>query len=319
MNYYESHFDDYIIKNNAFNLHPELDNIKKTILNNKNLSTNLLLYGPMGVGKYTQALSILKLVSPSKLKYEKKLTIVSNKVEYFIKISDIHFEIDMALLGCNSKILWHEIYTQIVDIIFTKNNKQGIILCKNFQDVHSELLDIFYSYIQKNNFSIKLYFMIITNEISFIPTNILNACKIINISRPTKKMYSKCSKHIIANKIPDNINNIKYLYSENRSTNLTIPYKIICNKIISIITNINTLNYSKLRECLYDILIYNLDIGNCIYYIIDQLVKENFINSSDKLSKILIDMYIFLKYYNNNYRPIYHLEKYFLTIVTHIQ
>lgn len=319
MNYYESHFDDYIIKNSAFNLHPELDNIKKTILNNKNLSTNLLLYGPMGVGKYTQALSILKLVSPSKLKYEKKLTIVSNKVEYFIKISDIHFEIDMALLGCNSKILWHEIYTQIVDIIFTKNNKQGIILCKNFQDVHSELLDIFYSYIQKNNFSIKLYFMIITNEISFIPTNILNACKIINISRPTKKMYSKCSKHIIANKIPDNINNIKYLYSENRSTNLTIPYKIICNKIISIITNINTLNYSKLRECLYDILIYNLDIGNCIYYIIDQLVKENFINSSDKLSKILIDMYIFLKYYNNNYRPIYHLEKYFLTIVTHIQ
>jgi hypothetical protein len=319
MNYYESHFDDYIIKNNAFNLHPELDNIKKTILNNKNLSTNLLLYGPMGVGKYTQALSILKLVSPSKLKYEKKLTIVSNKVEYFIKISDIHFEIDMALLGCNSKILWHEIYNQIVDIIFTKNNKQGIILCKNFQDVHSELLDIFYSYIQKNNFSIKLYFMIITNEISFIPTNILNACKIINISRPTKKMYSKCSKHIIANKIPDNINNIKYLYSENRSTNLTIPYKIICNKIISIITNINTLNYSKLRECLYDILIYNLDIGNCIYYIIDQLVKENFINSSDKLSKILIDMYIFLKYYNNNYRPIYHLEKYFLTIVTHIQ
>ena len=319
MNYYESHFDDYIIKNSAFNLHPELDNIKKTILNNKNLSTNLLLYGPMGVGKYTQALSILKLVSPSKLKYEKKLTIVSNKVEYFIKISDIHFEIDMALLGCNSKILWHEIYNQIVDIIFTKNNKQGIILCKNFQDVHSELLDIFYSYIQKNNFSIKLYFMIITNEISFIPTNILNACKIINISRPTKKMYSKCSKHIIANKIPDNINNIKYLYSENRSTNLTIPYKIICNKIISIITNINTLNYSKLRECLYDILIYNLDIGNCIYYIIDQLVKENFINSSDKLSKILIDMYIFLKYYNNNYRPIYHLEKYFLTIVTHIQ
>ena len=42
MNYYESHFDDYIIKNSAFNLHPELDNIKKTILNNKNLSTNLL-------------------------------------------------------------------------------------------------------------------------------------------------------------------------------------------------------------------------------------------------------------------------------------
>ena len=31
----------------------------------------------------------------------------------------------------------------------TKNNKKGIILCKNFHLINSELLEIFYSYMQK--------------------------------------------------------------------------------------------------------------------------------------------------------------------------
>ena len=38
---------------------------------------------------------------------------------------------------------------QIMDSIIAKDNKTGIIVCKNFHCIHNELLEIFYSYMQK--------------------------------------------------------------------------------------------------------------------------------------------------------------------------
>jgi hypothetical protein len=256
-------------------------------------------------------LRFLKKYSPSELKYEKKISITYNKQQYFFKISDIHYEIDMSLLGCNSKLLWHDIYQQIVDIISAKNDKSGIIVCKYFHDIHSELLDNFYSYMQQNNaISVDIHFFLITEEISFIPDNILNCCEIINISRPTKTNYAK----YINNKLPvnlklENITNIKMLHNYNED--LMLQYKKICNKIIHNIININELKYIKFRDLLYDIFIYNLDISDCIWYILSSLVEQKKIKK-EKLSDILIKTYCFFQYYNNNYRPIYHVENYFL-------
>ena len=144
---------------------------------------NLILYGPAGIGKYTQALMIIKNFSPSQLKYEKKMVLTYNKLTYYFKISDIHYEIDMSLLGCNAKLLWHEIYNQIVDIISSRNKKNGIILCKYFHEIHTELLETFYSYMQLSyNQIVNIKFILITQDISFIPDNILNSCKQIKLS-----------------------------------------------------------------------------------------------------------------------------------------
>ena len=93
---------------------------------------NVILYGPSGVGKYTQALKLIKKYSQSDLKYDKKLMLNNDKYKYHYRISDIHYEIDMSLLGCNAKIIWHELFLQLVDIISISTNKFGIILCKNF-------------------------------------------------------------------------------------------------------------------------------------------------------------------------------------------
>jgi len=311
MKYYESHFDDYIIKNNKNNLHPELNFLSKILKNFQNFK-NLILFGPAGTGKYTQSLNLIKNLSPSNLKYEKKLLINYNKTEYFVKISDIHYEIDMSLLECNSKLLWHEIYIQILDIICTKQDKSGIIICNNFHEIHSELLEIFYSYMQKNLSSINLFFIIITKEISFFPENIINCCKTIPIGRPNKTSYIKSLKKKITNPI-STINNIKYVYSESNN-NLAISHKIICDKVISQIIAIDTINLVKFRDLLYDLLIYNLDLTNCIWYIINDLIMKKKINTNKQLSKILIKLYTFLRYYNNNYRPIYHIENFFLSV-----
>lgn len=310
MKYYETHFEEYINENQRENLHPKLEKIYKSHFPvTLNKLKNLIFFGPNGVGKYTQMLSSIKKYSPSELKYEKKLTVVYDKKSYFFKISDIHYEIDMSLLGCNSKLLWHEIYQQIVDSISAKIEKSGIIVCKNFHEIHSELLDNFYSYMQKNtNASIDLKFIIITKEISFIPDSILNCCEIINVPRPNKTNYVKCIKNKLPNKIKlENISNIKILNNYNEE--LMTPYKIISNKILDNIINIDNIQFLKFRDILYDIFIYNLDITDCVWYILSTLIKRNIIKESN-LSEIMINTYTFFQYYNNNYRPIYHLEKY---------
>ena len=314
MKFYENHFEEYINENNRFNLHPKLkkiyDNFPKNIDNLK----NLIFYGPSGVGKYTQMLNSIKKYSSSEMKYEKKINITFNKQPYVFKISDIHFEIDMSLLGCNSKLLWHDIYQQIIDSLSAKSHKTGIIVCKYFHEIHSELLENFYSYMQQNNsIGVNIKYIIITEQLSFIPNNILNCCEIINIVRPTKTMYAKCLKEKMPNKLMlDSITNIKILHNYNQE--LMVQYKIICNKIINNLLNYKDINFLKFRDILYDIFIYNLDITDCIWYILTVLVEKDKINNNH-ISEILIQTYCFFRYYNNNYRPIYHLEKYLYFLI----
>ena len=151
MKFLDSHYEEYIQSVNNVSLHPTITKKLQSFPDNLNEVKNVIFYGPSGVGKYSQVLNCIKKYSNSELKYEKKLTVSFNKNNYFFKISDIHFEIDMSLLGCNSKMLWNEVYNQIIDVILAKTEKNGIIVCKNFQDIHSDLLESFYSYMQTLN------------------------------------------------------------------------------------------------------------------------------------------------------------------------
>jgi hypothetical protein len=92
------------------------------------------------------------------------MNIVYNKDNYCYKISDVHFEIDMETLGCNARLLWTEIFSHIEDVVSSRQNKFGIILCKNFHTIHSELLENFYSYMQRNGKMQNLYFYIISES-----------------------------------------------------------------------------------------------------------------------------------------------------------
>jgi hypothetical protein len=318
MKFLETHFEEYINAVVKENLHPKMEKIFNKFPNSLEKLGNLIFYGPSGVGKYSQMLYSIKKYSPTDLKYEKKISLTYDKKQYFFKISDIHYEIDMSLLGCNSKLLWHDIYQQIVDILSAKTDKTGIIVCKDFHNIHSELLENFYSYMQDNNENtVNVKFILLTEEISFIPDSIINCCEIINIGRPTKIAYTKCLKQKMPNEIKiENIVNIKYLHVN--VCELMFPYKIICDKILKEMTEIDDLKFLKFRDLLYDIFIYNLDITDCIWYILTNLIQNKKIKQTH-LSNVLLKTYNFLKYYNNNYRPIYHLESYlfYLTSIIH--
>ena len=395
MKFLETHFDDYIASNHSESLHPKIEKIFKNSFPEKveNLK-NIILYGPKGVGKYTQALQCIKKYSNSELKYEKRLTINSNKENFIIKISDIHFEVDMSLLGCNSKVLWNDIYNQITDVVSTRTDTTGIILCKYFHKIHSELLDIFYSYMQRQSFNkIKLIFIIVTEHISFIPDNILNNSQIISIPRPSLGYYNKCvnsmhpnknahmyasangiassaiepihsqhddsdsdsdndsdddsdsdsdmipsskkSKHkssasasasasasnvasIVVSENYKNLTSLSNIKNVIVNTNeLTNPHECICNNIIESIKNPDTINFLKFRDILYEILIYDLDITECIWYILSCLIHTEVLNK-DNIIDVLLKTFIFFQYYNNNYRPIYHLENYMYNLITTI-
>lgn len=317
MKFSDTHFEDYIEKNKLSTLHPKLDTIYNTFPQNIQNLRNLIFYGPKGVGKYTQMLSAIKKYSPSELKYEKKISITYNKNVYYFKISDIHFEIDMLLLGCQSKMLWNEVYYQILDIVSAKSDKIGIIVCKYFHEIHSELLETFYSYMQTlYQQSIQLKFILLTEEISFIPDNILNNCQIIPIPRPSKSQYNK----ILKTKLPNDINiheitNIKNINSS--ITQLMNPHEIICDRIIENMYNVNELKFGNFRDMLYEIFIYNLYITDCIWYILNTLINDSKIKNDD-MPNILIRTFTFLQYYNNNYRPIYHLENYIFYLISRI-
>jgi len=358
MKFYETNYEDYLYAIQMFNFHPELAPLFKKMPKQIKYFENMIVYGASGIGKYSQVLLMLRQYSPSELKYDKKMKITTEKNEYTYHLSDCHYEIDMGLLGCNSKNIWHEIYLQITDIVSMNKINRGIIVCKNFHLIHNELLDIFYSYMQHND---KIKFVLITEHLSFIPNVILASCQTVNIGRPDESQYKILYDHIARkNRIMDVVEggsmggggkpvasmdyfskkiyrgghtgllcggggvvcarpeidhtaimNLKELaFFSHIKKPAEIPediFNIICNNIIHRISDSGNIQIAEFRDTLYDILIYNMEIGDCIWYIFSHFVGLGKFRDAD-ISDILNRIYVFLKYYNNNYRPIYHLE-----------
>ena len=308
----DNHFDEYLKDCEKISLHPKInyDYFPDSINDLK----NIIFYGPSGVGKYTQMLKSIKKYSPSELKYEKRITITFNKNDYIFKISDIHFEVDIQLLGCNSKLLWNEIFTNIVDIILARSDcKVGIIVCKNFHNINNDLLEVFYSYIQKTSNLINIKFILLTEAVGFLPNNIYNCCKLIRIPRPSRVNYSKIVK--LSSDIElDNISNIKNIKLTGSINNFNKP---ICNEILQDILHVDKLDLKEFRNNIYNIFIYNLEVGHCLWYILSHLITNENIKEPD-VNGVYLELIKFLLHYNNNYRPIYHLENYLLYLVTKI-
>lgn len=351
MKYYETTCHEYVLANRKFDLHPELRSLSSSMPDSLSQLGNMIFYGPSGVGKYTQFLRFMEKYSENRLKTE-KMTSQTEKQTYTYHISDVHYEIDFALLGCESKKMWNECFFQIVDIISTKRIKIGIILCKNFHAIHSELLEVFYSYMQHcRALSIHIAFVLITEHVSFIPNSILQCCKVIPVRRPSSQLYQQFERHQIQNPTeeigtkclsllklakprpskrasfelePAQLLNLKEMRSLGLVTSPEeIPkdvFNIVCDNIIRVMMQHQTIDILDLRDNLYDILLYGLDITECLWYILNFFVESDILLDADgtTISEILNRINSFLKYYNNNYRPIYHLESIFIYLITRI-
>jgi len=204
------------------------------------------------------------------------------------------------------------------------------------------LLDLLYNYMQKELFSsLTIKYIIITECISFIPYKILNMCKVLYFSKLNKKtIHGLCNKNnkqlfkylsinnantnanTNANDTNDSIKQICHkVNNPNIFTYLDISnnlqfiehYKSICDTYIELITSVNY-NIKNIRTLLYDILIYHLNCHECFYYIIKTLIQKDLI-VNNKISDLIYNSLIFFKNYNNNYRPIFHLESFTLYLI----
>ena len=63
--------------------------------------------------------------------------------------------------------------------------------------------------------------------------------------------------------------------------------------------------------------IYQHNIDTCIWYISSYIIKNNYL-SDEVLENYLIKLYQFYVFFNNNYRPIYHLENLMLYLCSSI-
>ena len=209
--------------------------------------------------------------------------------------------------------------------------------------------------------NINIVFCIITENISFIPNAIVQSSYIIPVKRPLKEKYNELiklnnvsspdfiktffqkankpleynyssTKKTIENNIINGIDantimNIKEIYSFSMVKSVeSVPsdiFNIICDNIISEIKNPSKIVMTSFRDKLYDILTYNLDVNECLWYIIYDIIKYKYSVDECKLkskhiSDVLTKTYPFFKFFNNNYRPIFHLESIMYYIINTI-
>lgn len=317
-------FVDYLAHSKQNSLHPELlgiiDDLPDTLLE----LPNVLLHGAPGVGKYTQALNILAKYSPTGLRFERRISVAHNKDTYSYIISDVHIEIDMKTLGCNAKLLWDSILGHL-DIMTRQQNKPAFaIMCKNFDNIRNDLLEGFYSYMSSftntmnigGNQQTHYKFILITENVSHISRRIRNLCLRLPVSRPAnvrfKSIIPKGKNKQIAFKALGNTKDALYLGST--PSNVT---KVI-EKLMAHIKNAaagNSVDFIQLRLDLYDILVYNLSTRDILDTLASRVLLGECGPIKDKqIKKMFVETNNFFKLYNNNYRAIYHLEKYIMLL-----
>lgn len=209
-----------------------------------------------------------------------RLCVVLDDRPYYIRIhktgTSTEYEVDMSLLGCNARVLWHEIYTTIIDAIRTTKN--SVVVCKEFQEIHVELHDIFYSYMQED----KVVFHIYTSSISFIKDPIRDAC-----TRELGRAPRQRQNHIVmCQRIVAVMDGVFYGKSTRKKA-VENPYLV-------------------LREVLYDVLVYHVDVCDVVWYILCHLMPRA---TAQVQTQMMHETIMFFKYYNNYFRPIHHLER----------
>ena len=73
-------------------------------------------------------------------------------------------------------------------------------------------------------------------------------------------------------------------------------------------------SFFDLREIIYKFLVLNLDIHDGLHQLLAILIEEEYITLSE-INKVLKEYTSFMSKYNNNYRPIYHIESYIVFLI----
>lgn len=269
-------------------LHPALARTRDSLPTRLADAVDMLFYGPPGAGKYTQALRVIAKYSPSGLRYDRPLNVKHEKGQMTIRVSDVHFEIDMELLGCHARSLWPAIYEHVVDSVHAREPKRGIMLCKHFHATHKELLDSFYYYMGRGGVSV----IIVTDHLGFIPRRVVERCLVVPVPLPS-------SARVIAAGLPGGRGNLAS--TQQAQTHLDDRMARACDAVWAAA---QASDFAQLRITLYALLVDQHPTPACVWELVTRAVEAGAIHPLAATERARR----FFALYNNNYRPIYHLE-----------
>ena len=289
-------FECYVQTARNNSLHPGLARVYTSLPDSLKDAVHLLIHGPSGVGKYTQGLLSLEKYSPSGLRYDKIMKAGDDKHPYVMRISDVHFEVDMETLGCHSRTLWSAIHSHVVDSVCTRSPPVGFIMCKNFHKTHKELLEVFYYYMSHKS----TRFILLSEHIGFLPRKIVDRCLRIPVPRPALARLRVAG-------LPDEpVHNLKSVSeAQQQVEKREVP---LCESVLQMIVADETPDYVALRTLFYELLIRQHSIADCVWWLSRQLCDDGHC-PPEKYIGLFTRLCLFFHLYNNNYRPIYHLER----------
>lgn len=256
---------------------------------------------------YNDILSSLISLSPTQLHYEKLVynnieDIEQDDQEPLFWMSDIHYEIDFSSFA-GTKKGWQTTINRLYQIhnsskfIVPRCEKFAFVICRHTDKMNHDLSDIFSQYIIQNpfisnsNLFTPLTFIFITNNISILQPSIIQECNIVYSHSYSTSIYH--SYHIVQQKELE-----------------------VTNKWLTLISQLNKhkknadLLSIKIRDCLYDCIIYQISIERILW----NFILKNLIHSSS--------FPFILQYFELNQqspRTIYHLEILFYKLYTLIQ
>jgi hypothetical protein len=294
-------FECYLHQSKDSSLHPGLARVYASLPPDIKDAVHLLIHGPSGVGKYTQALLSLEGYSPTGLRYDKIMKIGDDKHPYVMRISDVHFEVDMETLGCHSRTLWSAIHSHVVDSVCARSAPVGFILCKNFHKTHKELLEVFYYYMSHKS----TRFILLSEHVGFLPRKIVDRCLRIPVPRPAIARLQAAG-------LPDElVHNLKSVSeAQQQVENRGRP---LFGNVLEMIIADETPDYVALRTLFYELLIRQHSVADCIWWVTQQLCEGGHC-PPEKYTGLFERLCVFFRLYNNNYRPIYHLERVALSL-----
>ena len=230
------------------------------------------------------------------------MEVSGDKTTYSLRISDVHFEIDMETLGCHSRALWSTIHSQVVDAVRAKTPPTGFIMCRNFHKTHKELLEVFYYYMATP----EIRLILISEHIGFLPRRIINRCFRIPLACPPASRVRAggiCSEAVGRNMKGATATRIA----------LSQRHEPLRDALVTMILSGKSVDYALLRSRFYDILIQQHHMSAVVWCVVKSLIQSGRV-SDDSLPELFDVVSRFYRLYNNNYRPIYHLECFALEI-----
>ena len=240
-----------------------------------------IVHGPCPSANRAYALEMLRPLSPSDLQYDRKIVYHGEKHAVNIMLSDVHYEIDMSVLGKSARTVWHQIYATIIDSIKASCTKRAIIMCKSFDGCCADLVRVFFSYLQRPMLMpVQTSFVILTSHFAFLPSSITSRCRAV--SAPSK------------------------LLGANKFTPTPL-----CKRVLRCITG--EINIIDLRSVLYEVQIYLFSIDKIAWGLVHQIAQQRARQQTpltcEELSFIVRHIMECSYSYNTCYRPIFHLEK----------